>query len=253
MTFKDWAKRKVITTVENALPRAFHDRLIRHYGIPSTDWSLRNARNNGFNPEVIIDIGAYTGEWSRMANRIFKGAGILAIEAQREKENDLSALAREHQNIEYKIALLGSERGSEVHFRLNETGSSVSRNQDSDTEPHERRMTQTLDHLTSGIFEKPDLIKLDVQGYELEVLRGSKKIMNSHPPELILTEVSLIEVIPGAPLFREVIEFMANRGYRLYDICSFIRRPLDDALWQVDALFVSEESDLVSSRRWESP
>jgi len=63
-------------------------------------------------------------------------------------------------------------------------------------------------------------------------------------------EVSLIEINEGAPLGADIVEFMSRTDYRLYDICSFMRRPYDDALWQIDALFVHEESALVASQRW---
>ena len=41
------------------LKKRIKDRL----GVPSHSWSLGNLRRNGFNPGVIYDIGAYTGEW----------------------------------------------------------------------------------------------------------------------------------------------------------------------------------------------
>jgi hypothetical protein len=67
------------------MPRTVKDRLIRHYSIPDVDWSLRNARDNGFSPNVVIDVGAYEGEWARMVHQIFPAAQILAVEPQREK------------------------------------------------------------------------------------------------------------------------------------------------------------------------
>jgi hypothetical protein len=63
-------------------------------------------------------------------------------------------------------------------------------------------------------------------------------------------EVSLIEINKGAPLVADVVAFMEREDYRLYDLCSFMRRPFDDALWQIDALFAHGSSDLVASQRW---
>jgi FkbM family methyltransferase len=250
MDVGNWIKRNVTSALESVLPQSI--RLIRHYSGPSIDWSLRNAWKCGFQPAAIIDVGAYTGEWTKMAHRIFPEANILAIEPQKEKESGLLALAGEHSNIDYEVALLGAESGKEVTFRLNETVSSVLPEAESDSGEPEERTLQTLDELTYGAYRNPDLLKLDVQGFELEVLWGAEQILVSHPPELILMEVSLLEINEGAPLFSEVVRFMDNRGYRLYDICSFIRRPLDDALWQVDALFVEGSSKLISSKRWQS-
>jgi hypothetical protein len=63
-------------------------------------------------------------------------------------------------------------------------------------------------------------------------------------------EVNLIGIHEGAPLFHEVVAFMAEQGFRVYDIISFFRRPYDGALWQVDVVFVKSTSSLVASRRW---
>ena len=61
-------------------------------------------------------------------------------------------------------------------------------------------------------------------------------------------EVSLLRVNEGAPLLADVLQFMGERGFRAYDICSFIRRPLDNALWQSDFIFVRETSPLLASQ-----
>lgn len=256
-SFKRWLKHTLVSTVERAIPRSFRDRLIRHYSIPDVDWSLRNARDNGFSPETIVDVGAYVGEWSQMTHRIFPEAEILAVEAQREKKKELRALAGKCERIQYEIALLGAEAKKDVAFRLGDSNSSVLSEEKSENPARSQRdlvrydMT-TLDALTENtVFSQPDLLKLDVQTYELEVLRGSNRILHTSPPELILMEVSLLDVgQANAPLFADVVDFMDDRSYRLYDLCSLIRRPYDDALWQVDALFVHSTSDLVASTRW---
>lgn len=252
-SFKNWAKRTLTAVAERAIPRSLRNRLIRHYSIPNVDWSLRNARENGFSPETIVDVGAYAGEWSRMAHRIFPEAEILAVEPQRDKEDALWGLSKKYERIQYKIALLGEENRQNVPFRRGGSGSKVMRQVDPG-EPHlERREMTTLDALTTGTtFASPDLLKLDVQTYESEVLQGADRMLDRAPPELILMEVSLINVdkADDSPLFADVIRFMDERAYRLYDLCSFMRRPYDDALWQVDALFAHSTSDLVASRRW---
>jgi FkbM family methyltransferase len=234
-SFSNWAKRKAATAIEWALPQTLKDRLIRHYSIPNVDWSLRNARDNGFQPDVIIDVGAYKGEWTRMAKRIFPESRVLAIEPQREKAKALEQVSTTHPNVEYEIALLDAQDGRELTFHLNETVSSVLPEVESDAPDSEQRSTITLDTLTDKwtSFRRPDLLKLDVQGYEFEILRGASRILDEHPPEIIQMEVSLIEINRGAPLFAEVTRFMDELDYRLYDLCSFMRRPLDDALWQV--------------------
>jgi len=146
-SLKSWVKRALVSSAEKLMPRSFRDRLIRHYSIPDVDWSLRNARENGFSPEVIMDAGAYVGEWSRMAHRIFPEAEILAVEPQRDEENALRVLSEKYERIRYEIALLGEENRRNVPFRRGGSGSKVMRQVDPG-EPHlERREMTTLNAL----------------------------------------------------------------------------------------------------------
>lgn len=54
-------------------------------------------------------------------------------------------------------------------------------------------------------------------------------------------EVSLFEFMVGAPQFHEVISYMKNRDFVAYDIIHGWNRPLDNALGQVDVVFVKDK------------
>lgn len=107
----------------------------------------------------------------------------------------------------------------------------------------------TLDKLTANtVFARPNFIKLDVQGYELEVLRGGERALAS--AEAVLMEVNLLGILDGVPLFHQATQFMSERGFQVYDICTLFRRPYDGALWQLDVIFVRSSSPMVASKRW---
>jgi len=101
--------------------------------------------------------------------------------------------------------------------------------------------TITLDTLLKKHpnFESADFLKIDVQGYELEVLKGAKRLLEK--VELVLMEVSLIPVNKGCPIMSEVVQFMADYDFRVLDFCSQIRRS-DGFLWQTDLLFIKNTS-----------
>jgi len=243
---------QIISYLLGLLPSSLQDQLYRRYSIPDVRWSLANMRKNGFRPSSIIDVGAYEGEWTQTAKQVFPDARVLMVEPQPDKADALKAVSARSDDVVYDMTLLGPRSKEEVPFYLNETVSSVLPEYES-TAPETASMSmKTLDQLADATnFRAPDLLKLDVQGYELEVLAGAERILSSGHPEAILMEVSLIEINEGAPLFSEVTRCMDEYGYRLYDICSFFRRPLDDALWQVDAIFVRTDSSLVDSKRWD--
>lgn len=218
--------------------------------MPTMESSLDRMKRNGFKPEVVIDVGAYEGDWTRLCKTLFPSAAVLLVEPLEARATELTHLAAHFDNVRYERTLLGSSERSEVPFYEKETASSVLNEIHRDDQTATFLPMTTLNRLVQGSeFARPDLIKLDVQGYELEVLRGAGCTMNS--VEAIVTEVNLLAIHQGVALAHELIGYLADHGFRLYDISTFYRRPYDDALWQIDAVFVRSSSDLLASTRWD--
>ena len=84
----------------------------------------------------------------------------------------------------------------------------------------------------------PFLIKLDTHGYELPILAGAARTLQQ-------TEVLIVEVynFPGsapAVSFYEFCRLMAEKGFRCIDLLDPLYRPRDEALWQMDLVFLRE-------------
>ena len=65
-----------------------------------------------------------------------------------------------------------------------------------------------------------------------------------------MMEVNLIAVYEGAPLVDEAVAYMAARGFPRLRRLHFFRRPYDNALWQIDMVFVRATSPLMEYTRW---
>ena len=76
----------------------------------------------------------------------------------------------------------------------------------------------TLDTIDSLIPELPipDFIKIDVEGYQLEVLRGAESCLKTHAPLLIAELRDVGET--NRDIFGEIEDYVANLGYQLYEI-----------------------------------
>ena len=93
---------------------------------------------------------------------------------------------------------------------------------------------KTLDLIVKEMDLKgPFLLKLDVEGAELNVLDGAISMLKETP--FLILEVSLKSRRQGAPEIVEVVKHMYDVGYKPYDI--FGRRYLDGVLMQCDILF----------------
>ena len=211
---------------------------------PSMLGGLRTLRGLGLRPGSCIDIGAYHGEWAVLFREVFPESRVLMVEAQEARRPALEkVMAAQSGMIQLENALLGAEDGKAVLFNEMGTGSSVF----AETSPYERNaVTKTTVRLDTLLERRgdpaPDFLKLDVQGYELEILRGAPKTLAG--ATAVLMEASLMPVNSGCPLIGEVMAFMSAAGFRLFDFCSQLRRK-DGVLWQTDLLFLRADSPVL--------
>jgi FkbM family methyltransferase len=87
-------------------------------------------------------------------------------------------------------------------------------------------------------LEYPDLIKMDVQGYELDVLRGGRSVLaNAH---YLVIELGLREFYKGQPPLWELIRFLKEEQYEIVDHGYELRSSTNPfELLQFDAIFAN--------------
>jgi FkbM family methyltransferase len=231
--------------LKKIFPSTFKRGIKEHLGVPSLHWSLMNIQRLGYTPKFAVDIGAYEGEWAISFTEVFPAVKVLMLEAQTAKSRKLEALSKLNPNLSYHIALLSSEDGKKLHFSEHETASHVTT---SENEHTKNIISVSLDEIIrKKHLSFPDFLKLDVQGFEIEVLKGGKESLAN--AEFCLMEVTMLD-LDNTPLVLEVMNYMDVHGFQLYDITQFLRRPFDKALYQADFLFIKKSSSFISSKRW---
>ena len=65
----------------------------------------------------------------------------------------------------------------------------------------------------------PDVVKIDIQGGELEALKGFGSLLDK--VVCVELEVSLMSIYEGQPLFGEIFDFMTDKGFGLFDVQVF--------------------------------
>ena len=235
--------------IKKILPFKYKRSVKEKLGVPSLHWSLQNLKKKNFNPACVLDIGAYEGYWTLDLLEVFPKARVLMVEAQKNKTGFLEKIKKQYPATDYSISLLSSVDGEGKYFCENETASHVTDAPVKDLNCY-KIQARTLDSiLQEKQFPFPDLLKLDVQGHELEVLKGATAAL-SHA-EICLLELTLLDLGDGCPLLLDMLNFMDSKGFQAYDISQFIRRPYDKALFQTDMFFVKKDSPLVAEKRWD--
>lgn len=197
---------------------------------------------NYFEPKSILDIGANVGQFYNESKTIFPNAYYYLIEGAESCEVVLETLG-----VDYSISLLSDvEKDVQFYTRKHEprcTGNSIYRENtsfyDDDQILVEQKRTQTLSNLLNN--QTFDLIKIDVQGSEIDIINGGLNIIKE--AKGILMEVSLIEYNQNAPTKDFVYEYMDNLGFIPVELIGNLNHPLTYELIQQDILFLNKKYD----------
>jgi FkbM family methyltransferase len=214
--------------------------------------ALSHLAQLGLKPRTVIDVGAASGTFELYET--FPDALHLLIEPLEEFEVNLREISKKY-NMKVVIAAACDRSGTtsiNVHHVL--TGSSMLQEVEGVHVDGVQRVVKavTIDSLCKeNELKAPFIIKIDVQGGELIVLNGAKETMKD--AELIILEVQLFKFYKDGPEFYDVINFMKNNGYCVYDIVGIDYRPLDNALCSVDIAFVKEDGQFRKNHHWATP
>ena len=201
--------------------------------------SLEKIKNY-FIPESILDIGANVGQFYNEIKEIFPNSYYYLIEG-----NDSCEVVLETLNVDYSISLLSDiEKEVDFYVRKHEprcTGNSIYRENTSFYDDDQiiilKKQTKTLSNiLNNKIF---DLIKIDVQGSEIDIINGGIDIIKN--AKGVLMEISLVEYNQNAPVKEFVYEYMSNIGFIPIETICNINHPITHELIQKDILFLNQK------------
>jgi FkbM family methyltransferase len=182
------------------------------------------------NCDFVVDVGANRGQFALVARKYFPNAKIVSFEPLKEP----AALFRkvfllDHQVVLHEIAIGPEEMEMTIHVSRADDSSSllpILARQSylfPGTGEKEVRIVQVkplASILRAEDIEKPAFLKMDVQGFEKEALKGCKSLLPSF--SYIYVECSFVELYAGQSLAHEVISFLSEFGFTLcgvYNLC----------------------------------
>ena len=169
---------------------------------------------------TMLDIGAHHGFFTLLGSRKVGGGGrVLAFEPSPRERRKLLRHLRLNRctNVQVEACALGSAPGEMDLFVVmgSETGCNSLRPPNT-PQPTKRVRVPVLTLETSlerVKMPQVDFIKLDVEGGELDVLKGADGLLARRPRPFLLSEVQEIRTEPWGYAAREIIEFLRARGY----------------------------------------
>lgn len=207
---------------------------------------LQRLAGEGVELLHVVDGGAFRGGWTQIARRVFPRAACVMVEPQPRVQAELRRLCAAAPVETHLVqAVLGAGARESVEFFVLDdpfggTGSSMLRETSTVPGHVERVPMDTLERILDQIgFPPPDLVKLDVQGYEIEALKGLGERLAEVP--YLLLEVATWQYNEGAPLLDEVVGWLRLRDFVTHDLLGETRLP-DGTLAQVDLLFARADT-----------
>jgi FkbM family methyltransferase len=200
---------------------------------------LAHYRELGFTPSVVFDVGVGPGTPELYEG--FPDARLVLVEPLEEWRPHFEWVGRQRRT-DTVIAAAGSAPGeAEILVHRAPWCSSILGGLRGEGAEGTRRSVPVVrldDIAAERELVGPFVVKVDVEGAELDVLSGALEVLRA--TELVLMEVSLFEFVPGAPQFHDVVSWMHDHGFVVADLFDAYNRLLDGALARLDVAFVQE-------------
>jgi FkbM family methyltransferase len=193
------------------------------------EWSPQSLRRPGIAPRTIIDAGAYTG--TLPLYEAYPEAFFVLVEPLEECGEHLAAVLNRFDGVHLAVAL-GSAVGTvsiNVEPRRASKSSILQRTAltaTGDRTVPRRVPVTTLDSLLAERWMRPPFgLKIDTEGYELDVIRGGTAFLRD--TQFVIAEVSLADRFEHGYRFAEFIGEMDALGFRAVEVISSAGRYAD--------------------------
>jgi FkbM family methyltransferase len=214
-------------------------------GIIDSYVSLNKSWFRDLKIDVVLDIGANVGKYAATIRAVLPKAKIYCFEPIPDCASQIRKLMKGDSNLTICNYGLGSE-DKDLFLNVNEHSPSSSFLEMSDehkaafpfTEDSKKisLKVKRLDDLDLQLHDKNVFVKIDVQGFEKEVILGGKNTFSN--VKAIVVELSFSELYKGQSLFSEINEMLVNLGFKFCGILSQMDHPQTGIPLDADCLFI---------------
>jgi len=197
---------------------------------------------------TVIDVGANVGQSALKFHTILPDSFIYCFEPIKKCYEKLEENLKPLQNHKsFRLALGSKKEKSIIHLNEFDPSSSILRMTDNHRKAFpfaNNTIEETIEIDTlDNIFHNKELVKnillkIDVQGFEKEVLLGGKDIIKDIT--LIIIEISFLELYEGSTNFSVVYKMLNQAGFEYIGAIDQYYNPLNGGPLQQDALFLKK-------------
>jgi FkbM family methyltransferase len=198
----------------------------------------------------VLDVGANTGQFAELIRQVLPDARIISFEPIDECFKMLQKNMSTRPPFEAFQLALGNEPGEAIINRNAFSPSSSLLQMKAlhvDELPQTREVqeetisVEKLDNLSSSLsLETPFIVKVDVQGFEEQVILGGSKTLAK--ADAVIIEVSSHPLFEGAPTFDQVYQLMKQLGFIYRGNVDQWKSRKDGRILQFDALFETDQA-----------
>ena len=194
--------------------------------------------------KTVFDIGSNKGQFILLIKKLFKDKIFYSFEPIREILEKQKNFFKNKENFFFYNLGIGEKSEKKKFYITNRRDSSsflkvehrIKGNKDYQIEEEREINIKSLDEIfNQKILLEPILMKIDVQGFELEVLKGSSNILRKI--KYIIIEVSNSEIYSKQPLSNEIIEYLNLKNFQVFKKNSITTKIPKSNFLQVDILF----------------
>jgi FkbM family methyltransferase len=197
--------------------------------------------------KTVLDVGAHQGLYSLLASKLVGPSGhVYSFEPSPRERRALgiNLLLNLCRNVSVQNVALGREEGSADLYVVQgyQRGCNSLRPPKAESKTSPVRVPlETLDGFAlKKRLRAVDFIKLDVEGGELDVLRGGTHLLESRPRPIILAEVQDIRTAPWGYRGKDILDYLGDREYEWFLFLEGgLLAPLDLVASQFDGNFLA--------------
>jgi FkbM family methyltransferase len=193
-----------------------------------TDYAVDLVQKIGLKPKVIFDVGANVGQTVDFYQSIYPDAKIYSFEPIPRTFEALKKHCTNRANVKCFNIAFGSEKADmsiqvvqDETSVINSLSDQFQSNLKNDSESYQTvniKVEKLNDFVKEHGVNKIDLLKIDTEGYEVEVLKGATELLKSGKVAAIICEAGFMRSNPRNTYFGDINDILEQYGYALFGI-----------------------------------